>query len=562
MKLGDARVDKLIDIIEREKRRKIVDFDINNVINYIDAANNVKKIQSYNNNIIEARRGCGKTSLIMKSLEGIEDTYVLVDCQMLRKDNQNNIVLKIANSILNKIQEEIENECSKKSEEYTRKYKGITGFFKKYRNEEAKKEKEEIECIISYLDYIKILKEKCKEIQNCSNEITVQSVNSSAASEKEYEKKEVKKSRKQELSENTMIALKYKKAALNLSEKLKYSKSFNSEEKTENNRSLDFVEKFSQEKIITKTEMINDLQLDFITMFEGYKYIKDKGIMLFLDDFYQIKRDSHPFILQYFHAISKNTKTGIFCYKVVTLPSSLKINYDNEVIFSVKDDYSKVELDGDLSNLEAIERSMVDMLIAMCGDETMSQNDIQGLFTADSLKYLVIATGGIPRDFMEAFSKAIQFSRSKHKATVWKDEIYDVVRKLKEDKDSNIEIDSELSSQQVEKLLEIITNQIIKGLKTNVILYPIELVEQHEKILKNLVNLRYLHIIKEKITSEKTKENCRAYLVDMTFYACGRMHANFNFCRFWEKDDHSILNNLRRSPVWSFSDEDVKIIAK
>lgn len=38
MKLGDARVDKLIDIIEREKRRKIVDFDINNVINYIDAA--------------------------------------------------------------------------------------------------------------------------------------------------------------------------------------------------------------------------------------------------------------------------------------------------------------------------------------------------------------------------------------------------------------------------------------------------------------------------------------------------------------------------------------------
>lgn len=60
MKLGDARVDKLIDIIEREKRRKIVDFDINNVINYIDAANNVKKIQSYNNNIIEARRGCGK----------------------------------------------------------------------------------------------------------------------------------------------------------------------------------------------------------------------------------------------------------------------------------------------------------------------------------------------------------------------------------------------------------------------------------------------------------------------------------------------------------------------
>ena len=161
---------------------------------------------------------------------------------------------------------------------------------------------------------------------------------------------------------------------------------------------------------------------------------------------------------------------------------------------------------------------------------------------------------------MTSFCEAIRVSRRLQRDRIGKDQIYEVIKNLKSDKDNNIEIDSELSMDKIENAIEIINREIIGSMKTNVILYPIDKAEQHEVILKNLINLRYLHLIKSKMTSEKTKQECRAYLVDMTFHACSRIPSSFDFFLFWEKDNASRLNNLRRAPIWSFSDECVEKI--
>jgi hypothetical protein len=58
------------------------------------------------------------------------------------------------------------------------------------------------------------------------------------------------------------------------------------------------------------------------------------------------------------------------------------------------------------------------------------------------------------------------------------------------------------------------------------------------------------------ITSENKKIDCKALLVDMSFYASGgRFNADFDFREFWVKDDSSRLSNLRRSLVWNFEDD-------
>lgn len=182
------------------------------------------------------------------------------------------------------------------------------------------------------------------------------------------------------------------------------------------------------------------------------------------------------------------------------------------------------------------------------------------LFDVSTLKFLVIATGGIPRDFMTSFCEAVRISKRDGKERIGKDQIYEVIKNLKTDKDNNIEVDSELPTDKIECAIEVINTEIIRNMRTNVILYPVEKAEQHEKLLRNLTNLRYLHLIKSKMTSEKTKQECRAYLIDMTFYACARIPSSFNFCEFWVMDDASRLNNLRRAPVWSFPEESVREI--
>ena len=81
-----------------------------------------------------------------------------------------------------------------------------------------------------------------------------------------------------------------------------------------------------------------------------------------------------------------------------------------------------------------------------------------------------------------------------------------------------------------------------------------------EALLKNLVNLRYLHVINESTSSEnKKKELFISYLVDMTFYATGkRLKQGFDFRHFWEQDAGHRHKHLRSAPVWSFDESLIK----
>ena len=83
MNLEDEKLKLLERKIEEVRRRKIADCEQQD-FEYIDSDNNLEKLKVYNNNIIEARRGCGKTSIILKALEETKEISVRCDCQIYR----------------------------------------------------------------------------------------------------------------------------------------------------------------------------------------------------------------------------------------------------------------------------------------------------------------------------------------------------------------------------------------------------------------------------------------------------------------------------------------------
>ncbi|WP_019037255.1 hypothetical protein [Psychroflexus tropicus] len=188
----------------------------------------------------------------------------------------------------------------------------------------------------------------------------------------------------------------------------------------------------------------------------------------------------------------------------------------------------------------------------------LNGNDILGLFSnEDVLNYTTVATGGVPRDFLVILSELIKIARLDTSRSIKKQHLYSAISDLKQDKEQNIEIESDISPEKLREALEIIDREIIRDLKTNVILYPSQLAKEHNALLKNLVNLRYLHIINENTTSEKVKkETFVSYLVDMSFYATGkRLKQGFDFRQFWQQDSSQRHIYLRNSPIWSFKNE-------
>ncbi|MGL6127524.1 hypothetical protein [Chryseobacterium artocarpi] len=316
--------------------------------------------------------------------------------------------------------------------------------------------------------------------------------------------------------------------------------------------------KLEYEKIISKQDEVSNLILIISDLFSEYNRLTNEKIVLYLDDFYLINLNSQPEVIQYFHDIYKNSRNDSFCSKICSIPNRTKLNKDGKVDFSLKDDFSPIRLDKELYDFD----NLIDFLLKVTSNLNpnieISTTDLRSLFSNDEvLKFTVVATGGVPRDFLVILSEVIKIAKSENSNKIKKEHLYSAISDLKQDKESNIEIECDIPVEKIREAIEIIQREIVDDLKTNVILYPENLSKSHENVLKNLINLRYLHVINETTSSEKTKkENFVSYLIDMTFYATGkRLKQNFDFRQFWVQDSGHRHKYLRSAPIWNFKDD-------
>jgi hypothetical protein len=124
----------------------------------------------------------------------------------------------------------------------------------------------------------------------------------------------------------------------------------------------------------------------------------------------------------------------------VGIPESIKINYDGKTTFSKKDDFPSIVLNYDLAKLELLQDNLVKIMVTLQPQFKISESDIKSLLTNDTLKYLVIASGGIPRDFMTTFADTLDNARKRDINTgITRIDLYKAIAKLKQDKDENRE---------------------------------------------------------------------------------------------------------------------------
>ncbi len=553
MDIYSPELDELLNQIEVERRRKIIDYKSGSDFKYYDTDGNISKLKIYNNNIIEARRGCGKTSLILKTLRDNNDIAVKCDCQSFRAETEENIVLKLLTAIATEIRDENIHQYNELMQEYNQNTEGLLGFFKAHFNKELKELKFRLDSLMTYRQHITEVSDLIQQVCDMPEERTITYSSSNKNSTHNKSETVHRKNRNMNVSAGLTYANDYVDLASKLAAERDKLSSF---EASNTNEAEETSSNTYTKKILRRNEVIA-LKGIMEELLVSSKKIHNKGTTLFLDDFYQIERNSHPFVIQYLHDLYKNTPQNTFCFKLVSLPSSLMINKKNETTFSLKDDFSQIRLDYDLSELDKVQEHLIDTLVALDKTGKWDRISITHLFSNDeAIKYLAIATGGIPRDFMTSFGDAVKIARKARRVNISKDNIYSVIKNIREEKQKNYEADSDLPEEKIEKAVEIIANSIVSSLNTSVILYPQEKATQHDILLKNLVNLRYLHLIKDNITSKKTEGKCKAYLVDMTFYAYSRLKTDFGFCKFWERTPNGTLENLRNAKVWSFDDKD------
>jgi hypothetical protein len=556
IELSDSKLTSLIQEIEKVRRRKVVDFKNPDEIQYLDPYDNLGKIKIANNHLILGRRGCGKTTLLLTTIKENNTDFILpLDCQVYREWDSEKIIIEILQSFIEKLKLFILNTSVFKNAEnkYKKENDGLINWVKnKLKKNEDIYDYEKFLWLISNLKSLHFYLDKLKELPNESIEIDIKQNKKEFSSLNITSETELKAITKFKASGKVPIHFANLEGDIELLAGYTKNSSKKTQSEEENTQNLTF------KQTINKSEKLDDLILSISDSFSQFTELTQNKTVLLLDDFYLVELSKQPRIIQYFHDIYKNARLNSFCFKLCSIPNRTRINKDGRADFSLKDDFSPIRLDKELYDFVNLKDYLLKITSNLNPSLKLSSNDILSLFSnEDVLNYTTVATGGVPRDFLVILSELIKIAKSENSKTIKKEHLYSAISDLKQDKEQNIEIESDISPEKLRQALEIIENEIIKGLKTNVILYPSQLSKEHNSLLKNLVNLRYLHIINENTSSEKVKkESFVSYLIDMTFYATGkRLKPGFDFRQFWYQDSSQRHKYLRNAPIWNFKNE-------
>lgn len=556
MDVNHEKISALLDEIELVRRRRIADYKSLKDISYIDPDHNIEKLLIHNNHLIFGRRGSGKTTLLLKVIEKGKDSLpVIQDLQTLRKFDAYKITIMVLQSVLNEINDYFVSLFIEVQKEYRKKCKGFRGLVNRIKGQYSNEQESIYKRYALFHETLNTINQLLDSLKDSPNETAYRVTLKSEKSNSWAFKTSNKFDQIAQIDVGGSINLKYKSAMAKLSSTLSIVGKCAIEQQVAGTLSSQVSVVAENQKILSKESILTDLKENLTFLFNEFYILSRLRVVLYLDDFYQIPLENQPFVLQYLHDIYKTSIDSSFCFKVCSLPNRIRMNMPGETDFSHKDDFSPIKLDNDLSQLESLKDYLIRIICNLKADLELTKQDIASVFNNDEvIVYSVIATGGIPRDFIVMFADLVRTARSDNRGNITKEHVYSVVKSFKDDKDNNIEYDADLDSDIVRQAIGIIAEDIVNKLNTNVVLYPKRLVSQHELLLKNLVNLRYLHIIKDSVSSENVKkEEFVAYLVDMIFYATNRrMKQGFQFRKFWEMDSESRLTELRNAPVWSF----------
>lgn len=298
-----------------------------------------------------------------------------------------------------------------------------------------------------------------------------------------------------------------------------------------------------------KIDKLNELKTsidDIKDLIECISELSDKQVILILDDFYFIPKTIQPYLIDYFHRLSKSND---FYLKIGTIKhrtSLYKQTMESYIGMELNADVYDIDLDYTLDKWNELKRFMRDLLESAI-KSSQTKIDVNEIFNDQGFEQLCIASGGVPRDFLVLFIKCCStLNKDSNKINV--PNVREVAIENYSNKKNALEKDSFEETNTLENVMSYIRDIVFTEKRTNVFLIENGSLDQEEsvkRIIKELIDLRFVHII-DNNTSAAPSDGKRhsAYLLDVSLYTNGRPR---NFKEI-EPDIKRRRDDIRSSP--------------
>ncbi|MGD0540536.1 MAG: hypothetical protein ABSB33_03355 [Tepidisphaeraceae bacterium] len=280
--------------------------------------------------------------------------------------------------------------------------------------------------------------------------------------------------------------------------------------------------------------------MDFQAVFTEMAKLSDGDSFLFLDDLYHLRKAEQPLVVDYLHSIAKGNRLWL---KIGTIKhrSSWYIHGSPPQGVKLGDDADEIDLDLTLEKYQLAKDFLRKILQNLA--RSVEFPDRLEFLTETGLDRLVLASGGVARDFLAIFRRSVAAARERGKEAARGERVgaedvnkaageYEPTKREEFKRDTNDEDESALNT-----VFQEIRRFCLDTANSNCFLIDKE--QQHANVnaIHELVDLKLLHLIRSRVTVSKRQGKIyEAYMLDLSQYAGSRKKRGLDLVEFWRPD--------------------------
>jgi hypothetical protein len=302
----------------------------------------------------------------------------------------------------------------------------------------------------------------------------------------------------------------------------------------------------TEESTRSKIDYLHRRILDYHEIFALLNELTDSDSYLFLDDLYHIIRTDQARLLDYFHRIAKGHHLWL---KIGTIKhrSTWYVPSPQPTGLKTSDDADDINLDLTLEKFSIAQKFLSSILDAYIKEAGTSPRDT--LVSPGGLERLVIASGGVPRDFLALFRKAIGEARERLTSNpdhprgtrIVAEDVNMAAGEYGDSKKEEFQKDTFEDETQLPEALEKIRRFCLQRNRSNVFLIEQDASEPDFDRVQELIDLRLVHHVKSRVTvSDRPGKVYRALLLDFSQYTGARRQYDIDMIEFWKGDRQTL----------------------
>lgn len=296
----------------------------------------------------------------------------------------------------------------------------------------------------------------------------------------------------------------------------------------------------------SKTDYLHRSILEYRRMFHDVASLAGSNAYLLLDDLYHIRRSDQAKVLDYFHRVAKDNNVWL---KVGTIRHRTDWYHHGDPPLGLKlgDDAEEIDLDITLEKYDIAKRFLWSVLEGVAQEtKAIDPRKIVADTTRDRL---VLASGGVARDFLTIFRRSIEAARERHGGPrgpkIGAEDVNRAAGEHDASKREELKRDTLDERARLEDLFEHV-RAFCFGAKTNCFLVNSDAKDAWVSDIDELVDLRLIHRINPRITiSDRAGELFMAYMLDLSQYTGDRKRRGLEMIEFWNKGKAERLRRVK-----------------